>query len=66
MAFVVARDGESPEALLSRFRAAVQNSGILKEIKNRRSFLSKGQKVRAAQRKADKKYARARRRRREY
>ena len=66
MAFVVSRDGETGEALLSRFRAAVQNSGILREMKDRRSFMSKGEKTRAAQRKANKKYARAKRRRRDY
>jgi ribosomal protein S21 len=63
MAFVVAREGENPEALLSRFRATVQNAGVLKELKERRYFRSKGEKVRAAARKAAKKHARAQRRR---
>ena len=43
MAFVTLRDGESPEGIVSRFRAAVTRNGILKEHKDRRFFRSKGE-----------------------
>ena len=52
------RDGEPPEAIVSRFRAAVTRNGILKEHKDRRFFRSKGEKARIAARRS------ARRRRR--
>ena len=58
MAFVTLRDGESPEGIVSRFRAAVTRNGILKEHKDRRFFRSKGEKARLAARRS------ARRRRR--
>ena len=58
MAFVTLRDGEPPEAIVSRFRAAVTRNGILKEHKDRRFFRSKGEKERLAARRS------ARRRRR--
>lgn len=58
MAFVTIRDGEPPEAIVSRFRAAVTRNGILKEHKDRRFFRSKGEKARLAARRS------ARRRRR--
>ena len=44
MAFVTLRDGESPEGIVSRFRAAVTRNGILKEHKDRRFFRSKGER----------------------
>ncbi len=58
MAFVTIRDGEPPEGIVSRFRAAVTRGGILKEHKDRRFFRSKGEKQRLAARRS------ARRRRR--
>ena len=58
MAFVTLRDGEPPEAIVSRFRAAVTRNGILKQHKDRRFFRSKGEKARLAARRS------ARRRRR--
>ena len=58
LAYVVMRDGEPPEAIVSRFRAAVTRNGILKEHKDRRFFRSKGEKARIAARRS------ARRRRR--
>jgi ribosomal protein S21 len=58
MAFVTIRDGEPPEGIVSRFRAAVTRGGILKEHKDRRFFRSKGEKERLAARRS------ARRRRR--
>ena len=53
------REGESAESLVNRFRASVQHSGILRELKDRRFFRSKAQKERLAAQRA------ARRRRRQ-
>jgi len=58
MAYVTPREGENPESLVNRFRASVQHSGILRELKDRRFFRSKAQKERLAAQRA------ARRRRR--
>jgi len=58
MPYVTLREGESPESLLHRFRASVARSGLLKELKDRRFFRSKGQKARLAAKRS------ARRRRR--
>jgi ribosomal protein S21 len=58
MAIVTIRDGEPPEGILTRFRAAVTRGGILKEHKDRKFFRSKGEKERLAARRS------ARRRRR--
>ena len=58
LAFVTLREGEPPEAIVGRFRAAVTRNGILKEHKDRRFFRSKGEKARLAARRS------ARRRRR--
>lgn len=58
MLYVSAQDGESFDTLLSRFRSTVTRSGILRELKERRFFMSNSQKARMAARKA------ARRRRR--
>ena len=33
MAYVTPRDGESAESLVNRFRASVQHSGVLRELK---------------------------------
>ena len=55
---VLIREGESQDSLLRRFQKMVQTSGILREAKARRHFLSKGE---AARLKAQKS---ARRRRR--
>ena len=46
MAYVEMRDGEPPEGIVSRFRAAVTRNGILKEHKDRRFFRSKGEQTR--------------------
>lgn len=40
------RDGESQEALLHRFQRMVQMSGVLREIKANRFFVSKGEAAR--------------------
>ena len=59
MAYVTPREGEGPESLVNRFRASVQHSDILRELKDRRFFRSKAQKERLAAQRA------ARRRRRQ-
>ncbi len=42
MAHVVLREGEDPEALLKRFQSIMQRSGILRDLRDRRFFRSKG------------------------
>ncbi|MFC1952102.1 30S ribosomal protein S21 [Chloroflexota bacterium] len=50
---VLIREGESQDSLLRRFQKMVQTSGILREAKSHRHFLSKGEKARVkAQRSA--------------
>jgi ribosomal protein S21 len=61
MAYVSLNEGETPESLVNRFRSVVQRSGILRELKNRRYFKTKSQKVREAAQRAAR---RARRRNR--
>jgi len=60
---VVARDNESFEELLHRFRRGVMKAGLLKDMKSKRHFISKGElrreKIRAAERKRRQKAARA-------
>ena len=46
MAFVYLRDGEDPESLLKRFQTTMQRSGILRDLRNRRFFRSKGEQTR--------------------
>ena len=43
LAFVSLREGEEPEAMLKRFQTSMQRSGILRELRNRRFFRSKGE-----------------------
>src|SRR4029450_9333085 len=50
--FVSLREGESQEALLKRFQRSVQNSGLLREVKGKRFFISNGEKARIAARKS--------------
>ena len=40
------REGESQESLLRRFQTMVQTSGVLREMKAHRHFLSKGETAR--------------------
>jgi ribosomal protein S21 len=40
------KDGETQESLLQRFQKTVQLSGVLKELKNRRYFVSRGTAIR--------------------
>lgn len=49
---VTIREGESQESLLRRFQRMVQVSGILREVKAHRYFLSKGQAARLKARKS--------------
>ena len=46
LAYVTLREGEDPEALLRRFQTTMQRSGILRELRNRRFFRSKGEQAR--------------------
>ena len=46
MSFVTLRDGEDGEGLLKRFQTSMQRSGILRELRNRRFFRSKGEQTR--------------------
>jgi ribosomal protein S21 len=43
---VLIREGESQDSLLRRFQKMVQTSGILREAKAHRHFLSKGEAAR--------------------
>jgi small subunit ribosomal protein S21 len=52
MTNVILKDGESPDNLLRRFRTKVQRSGILRDAKKKRHFVSKSEKRRIAKRKA--------------
>jgi ribosomal protein S21 len=57
------RDGESGDALPNRFTKMVQRDGILREVKARRHFISQGERLRIAQRKAEARRRRKMRRR---
>ena len=46
LAYVTIRDGEDGENLLKRFQSTMQRSGILRELRNRRYFRSKGEQAR--------------------
>ncbi|KAA1283202.1 MAG: 30S ribosomal protein S21 [Chloroflexi bacterium] len=46
MAYVTLREGEEDEVLLKRFQTQMQRSGILRELRNRRFFRSKGEQAR--------------------
>lgn len=46
MALVTIRDGEDGEGLLKRFQNQMQRSGILRDLRNRRFFRSKGEQSR--------------------
>lgn len=46
MAFVTLREGEGGEQLLKRFQSSMQRSGVLRELRNRRFFRSKGEQAR--------------------
>ena len=46
MAYVVLRDGEDGEALVKRFQSIIQRAGIMRELRDRRFFRSKGEQTR--------------------
>ena len=46
MAYVTLRDGEDPEGLLKRFQTMLQRSGVLRDLRDRRFFRSKGEQER--------------------
>ena len=46
MAHVRLREGEDGDTLLKRFQTSMQRSGILRELRNRRFFRSKGEQAR--------------------
>ena len=46
LAHVTLRDGEDGESLLKRFQTTVQRSGIMREMRNRRFFRTKGEQAR--------------------
>ena len=46
MLHVTPREGENFDTMLSRFRASVTRSGILRELKERRFFVSKSERAR--------------------
>lgn len=46
MSYVTIREGEDGESLLRRFQTSMQRSGILRELRNRRYFRSKGEQER--------------------
>ena len=51
---VVARDGESAESLIRRFKKVVELSGIMRELRRREHYLSPSQKKRDKIKKAEK------------
>jgi len=46
LSYVTIREGEDGESLLRRFQTSMQRSGILRELRNRRYFRSKGEQER--------------------
>ncbi len=58
------RDNESFDSLLRRFNREIINSGVLKDVRRKRWFISKGEQMRIDERKG-KRRARIRQRRAE-
>ncbi|MEE8442817.1 MAG: 30S ribosomal protein S21 [Dehalococcoidia bacterium] len=54
------REGETQESLLKRFTSVVQRSGLLRDAKKKRFFVSKGEAAREKQRRAASRRRRAR------
>ena len=54
MASVKARKNESFEGLMRRFQKAVEQSGIMRELRNRRYYMSPSEKRRFKQKQAAK------------
>ena len=57
---VLIHEGESQDSLLRRFQRMVQTSGILREVKAHRHFISKGEMARLKARKSAKRRNRSR------
>ena len=53
--YVVARDGESIEELLARFKRGMVRSGILKDLKKHRFFVGPGEQRRMKEKAAERK-----------
>ena len=62
MSYVTLREGEDAEVLLKRFQTSVQRSGILRELRNRRFFRSKGEQMRLDKQRSLRRIRRRRRR----
>jgi ribosomal protein S21 len=63
LAYVVLRDGEDGEGLLKRFQSSIQRGGIMRELRNRRFFRTKGEQSRIDKARAIRRARRRRRRR---
>ena len=46
MAHVTLREGEDGESLIKRFQTTIQRSGVLRDLRDRRFFRSKGEQAR--------------------
>ena len=64
LAFVTLRDGEDTEGLVKRFQSQMQRSGILRELRERRYFRSKGEQERIDRQRSIRRLRRRRRRNR--
>ena len=62
MAYVRLREGEDGENLLKRFQTSMQRSGILRDLRNRRFFRSKGEQSRLDKQRSLRRMRRRRRR----
>ena len=62
MAFVTLREGEDSEGLVKRFQSQMQRSGILRELRERRYFRSKGEQARIDKQRSIRRLRRRRRR----
>ena len=62
MSYVTLREGEDAEALLKRFQTSMQRSGILRELRNRRFFRTKGEQFRLDKQRSLRRIRRRRRR----
>ena len=60
MTEVFLREGESCDSMLKRFSSLMARSGILRELKDRRFFRSKGEKAKLAAARAARRRRRAR------
>ena len=62
LAYVRLREGEDGETLLKRFQTSMQRSGILRDLRNRRFFRSKGEQARLDKQRSLRRMRRRRRR----